>query len=164
MAPMFDLGTDRHRYSRSLGGASASRCHPSADRKPPRPADHGDRAARTVPTLTLFWHQSGSDGLWHQCSTLAQIGTDVRHQFWSSQLAEHRGVAAHTGIAAMAFAPLGRLAVLLRCSVRTWVRPCWFMRRDMHSPRITSLYVAGSVCCWVHHTDLKGLVWAVTPH
>jgi hypothetical protein len=25
------------------------------------------------------------------CSTLAQIGTNVRHQFWSSQLAEHVG-------------------------------------------------------------------------
>jgi hypothetical protein len=36
------------------------------------------------------------------CSTLAQIGTNVRHQFWSSQLAEHRDVVrlspANTGI------------------------------------------------------------------
>ena len=57
--------------------------------------------------LTLFWHQSGLADwidLGTEYSTLAQIGTNVRHQFWSSLLAEHRAVVtpmigpAHTGI------------------------------------------------------------------
>jgi hypothetical protein len=63
--------------------------------------------ARTVPTLTLFWHQSGLADwidLGTEYSTPAQIGTNVRHQYWSLQLGEHRGVVtpmigpAHTGI------------------------------------------------------------------
>ena len=41
----------------------------SADGRGSESTSHG-----AVPTLTLFWHQSGSDGPWHQCSTLAQIG------------------------------------------------------------------------------------------